>query len=58
MANPDPIMRAAARSRHPGGVNVLMCDGSIHFVSDSIESLIWRGAGSAEGEEADGVLSN
>jgi prepilin-type N-terminal cleavage/methylation domain-containing protein/prepilin-type processing-associated H-X9-DG protein len=57
MVIPTGIMRAAARSRHPGGVNVVMCDGSIHFVSDSIELIVWRGAGSAEGEEADSGLT-
>ena len=28
----------AASSTHPGGVNVLMADGSVHFVKESIES--------------------
>lgn len=33
----------AARSSHLGGVHVLMCDGSVKFVSNSIELAIWRG---------------
>ena len=32
----------AARSHHPGGVNVSKCDGSVDFVSDSIDILTWR----------------
>lgn len=30
--------QAAARSMHHGGVHVLMVDGSVHFISDNIES--------------------
>jgi prepilin-type N-terminal cleavage/methylation domain-containing protein len=29
---------AAARSRHPGGIFAVFCDGSVHFISDSIDS--------------------
>ena len=28
--------QATARSLHPGGVNIAMCDGSVHFISDDI----------------------
>ncbi|HVJ81125.1 MAG TPA: DUF1559 domain-containing protein [Planctomycetia bacterium] len=41
-----------ARSRHPGGVNVLMLDGSGTFVSDSIDLNIWRAIGTASAGDA------
>lgn len=33
----------AARSNHPKGVNLLLCDGSVHFVQDSVDLALWRG---------------
>ncbi len=41
----------AARSRHTGGVMVLMCDGSARFVSDNIELTIWQSIGTRTGGE-------
>jgi prepilin-type processing-associated H-X9-DG protein/prepilin-type N-terminal cleavage/methylation domain-containing protein len=35
----------AARSYHPGGVNVAFCDGSVRFVPNSIPSKVWRAMG-------------
>jgi prepilin-type N-terminal cleavage/methylation domain-containing protein/prepilin-type processing-associated H-X9-DG protein len=44
----------AARSRHPGGVNVLYGDGAVEFVSQSIDATLWRISGTCAGEELPG----
>jgi len=36
---------ASPRSRHPGGVNVLLCDGSVHFIEDEIDLDVWQHLG-------------
>lgn len=41
----------AARSRHTGGVQAAMCDGSVRFVTNSIALDTWRSLGSAGGGE-------
>jgi prepilin-type N-terminal cleavage/methylation domain-containing protein len=41
----------AARSRHPGGVNVIMGDASLQFVSDDIALATWRAMGTMNGQE-------
>ena len=35
-------MLVTARSRHPGGVNLLLGDGSVNFVSETIDLAIWQ----------------
>jgi len=40
-----------ARSRHPGGLNVAICDGSQRFVSDDIELSIWQALSTIYGDE-------
>ncbi len=42
----------AASSYHPGGVNVALADGSVHFVSQGIDFAIWQAVGSMAGGEA------
>lgn len=43
----------SARSRHPQrGVNVAMCDGSIHFVSNDIGIDVWQALSTTKGNEA------
>ena len=41
-----------ARSLHSGGVNVAMCDGSVHFVRDSIDINVWRAMSTSRGGES------
>ena len=36
---------AAARSRHPGGVHGLLCDGSVNFFAETIDAAVWRSLG-------------
>ena len=44
-----------SRSYHPGGVNALFADGSVHFIKESVNGMIWRGLGTIAGGE---VLSS
>ena len=39
-------------SNHGGGVNVAMADGSVQFVSDSIDRQAWWAMGTRDGGEA------
>ena len=41
----------ASRSRHPGGVSVVMCDASVHFITDGVELLTWQAMSTMEGDE-------
>jgi len=41
----------AARSRHPGGVNAVMCDGSVRFIKNSINLQTWRAISTTQGGE-------
>lgn len=44
----------AARSFHPGGVNVAIADGSVRFVGDDIDMNVWRALGTIAGGEVIG----
>jgi len=55
----DPLMPvssagaqySAARSRHTGGVNAMLCDGSLRFVTNGIAGSTWAALGSMDGRE-------
>jgi prepilin-type N-terminal cleavage/methylation domain-containing protein/prepilin-type processing-associated H-X9-DG protein len=40
------------KSRHPGGVNVLMCDGTVKFLKNSVSLPVYCALGSKNGNEA------
>jgi prepilin-type N-terminal cleavage/methylation domain-containing protein len=44
----------AARSRHPSGVNLLVCDGSVRFLTNDIASATWRALATRAGNEVIG----
>ena len=46
---------AAARSKHSGGVNVAMADGSVRFISNSINLTTWQAMGTKSGGEPVGT---
>lgn len=50
MYPPGRIMTTAG-SRHPGGVQVLLCDGSVQFQSQTLDIQVWRGLGTRQGGE-------
>ena len=50
-ANVNDIGAFTASSRHSGGVNLLLCDGSVRFVKSSVTSTIWWALGTRNGGE-------
>ncbi len=57
--NPPCAFRSSAyvfgaRSRHSGGINVAMCDGSIHFIINSIDPVTWQALSTTQGGETIG----
>jgi prepilin-type N-terminal cleavage/methylation domain-containing protein/prepilin-type processing-associated H-X9-DG protein len=52
--NNNTPYQVAARSKHTGGVNVLFCDGSVHFISNGIALGTWQALGTMNGGEVIG----
>ncbi len=44
-------LNITARSRHPGGVNTLFCDGHVAFIKDSVNLTTWQSLGSRNRSE-------
>lgn len=51
-------MQVSPSSLHPGGVNVCMGDGSVQFVMETVDLLIWRSYGTRAGNEAFNAPTN
>ena len=59
MPNPNPdskgkietIVYLGARSKHPGGVNAAMCDGSVRFFKNTINLTTWQASATTMGSE-------
>ena len=57
MFPPQRIM-TTANSRHPGGVNLALCDGSGRFVSNTISLATWRALGTIANGDTVGSDAN
>ena len=44
-------LNVTSRSRHPGGVNSLFCDGHVQFVKNTVNLGIWQAVGTRNGGE-------
>lgn len=51
--NTRPRMQVA-RSRHMGGLQVALCDGTVRFISNSVNLATWRALSTSAGGEANG----
>jgi prepilin-type N-terminal cleavage/methylation domain-containing protein/prepilin-type processing-associated H-X9-DG protein len=48
---PDDSSFSNAQSNHPGGVNILLGDGSVRFIKDSVSPATWMALGTRAGNE-------
>jgi prepilin-type N-terminal cleavage/methylation domain-containing protein/prepilin-type processing-associated H-X9-DG protein len=48
---PPQRISTTANSRHPGGVNITMTDGSVRFFKSTINLTVWRALGTRAGGE-------
>jgi prepilin-type N-terminal cleavage/methylation domain-containing protein/prepilin-type processing-associated H-X9-DG protein len=51
LATNDSPNATTASSRHGGGVNLALADGSIRFISNSVDPVAWWALGSVAGQE-------
>jgi prepilin-type N-terminal cleavage/methylation domain-containing protein/prepilin-type processing-associated H-X9-DG protein len=51
---PGGRIATTANSAHPNGVNLLLCDGSVRYATNSVSLTTWRALGSRDGGEVVG----
>jgi prepilin-type processing-associated H-X9-DG protein len=51
---PPGRIATTANSQHTNGVNLALCDGSVRFVSNTVNLTTWRALGSVNGGEVAG----
>jgi prepilin-type processing-associated H-X9-DG protein len=51
ITNPIPARTCGFKSRHPGGANFSMADGSVHFISETIDFQVVNALGTRDGGE-------
>jgi prepilin-type N-terminal cleavage/methylation domain-containing protein/prepilin-type processing-associated H-X9-DG protein len=44
----------SARSRHSGGVNIALCDGTVRFVTNSVNLIVWQSLGTSKDQDTVG----
>jgi prepilin-type N-terminal cleavage/methylation domain-containing protein/prepilin-type processing-associated H-X9-DG protein len=49
--NTSSPYQVSARSKHTGGVNAVFCDGSVHFISNTVSLATWAALGTIAGGE-------
>src|SRR5262249_48179079 len=54
---PPSRISTTANSRHPGGINVGLADGSVRFVKSTVNIQSWRALGTRNGGEVTGADS-
>ena len=47
----ETLVYLGARSKHPGGVNAGMCDGSVRFFKNTINFQAWQASSTTQGGE-------
>ena len=47
----QPEVYLGARSKHSGGVNAAMCDGSVRFFKNTVNINTWQAVSTSQGNE-------